>query len=183
MEDSRIVDLFLERSQRAVAELSGKYGRLIYEVSYNVLGNREDARECENDTYMGVWNSIPPNRPEKLKAYVCRIARNLSVKRLRSAHAKKRSALVLAMEELSEEISVPGVEAQLSAVWLGGSIDRFLDEADRESRVVFVRRFYLGQSIHEIAEALNIRENTVSKRLSRTKLALKEYLEKEGHVV
>ena len=90
MDDSKLITLFFERSEQAVAELSSKYGEKIYITALNVLHNRQDAEECENDTYLSVWNSIPPQKPDSLAAYVCRTARNISVNRLRREHAQKR---------------------------------------------------------------------------------------------
>ena len=100
MEDRQIIELFLERSERAVAELSARYQRLLFSIARNVLGNEEDAAECVNDTYLGVWNAIPPHQPENLTAFVCRIAKNLSLKRLRSRRTVKRGGFY--------EVSLPG---------------------------------------------------------------------------
>lgn len=103
MRDEEIIALFFERSEQAIEALRDKYGVPVRCVARNILGSRQDAEECENDTYLGCWNSIPPHRPDPLKTYVCRIARNLAVTRYHSNTAQKRnSSYDAAFEELEE---------------------------------------------------------------------------------
>ena len=111
MEDTAIIRLFQERSQQAIAELSQKYGKLCQSLSRRILNNEEDAKECVNDTWLGVWNSIPPQTPNPLVSYVCRITRNLSVKRLRHNMAAKRNSYYdVSLAELEE--CIPAAQEQ-----------------------------------------------------------------------
>jgi len=179
MEDQRIVELFFARSEQAVAALDEKYGSLLFRISDNILQNDLDAAECVNDTYLGVWNAVPPARPSPLCAFVCRIARNLSLKRYRERTAQKRGP-ALPLEELAGCIPAPSAEDVLSARELGQAICRFLDGLDRESRVLFLRRYWFSDPVKDIAVRLGVSENTVSARLRRLRIRLQQYLQKEG---
>ena len=143
MEDTAIIRLFQERSQQAIAELSQKYGKLCQSLSRRILNNEEDAKECVNDTWLGVWNSIPPQTPNPLVSYVCRITRNLSVKRLRHNMAAKRNSYYdVSLAELEECIPAaqeqePWEEQEVTKV-----LERFLRELDTGSRVMFVKRYW-----------------------------------------
>lgn len=181
MEDQKIVDLFLARSEMAIKMLAEKYEKLLYKISFNILSNNEDVMECINDTYLGTWNAIPPAKPNPLSAFVCRITRNLSLKKYRARTAAKRnSQLEVALDELVEVISVPSAEEEWRAKELGRAIDAFLETLDKENRVLFVRRYWFTDSVKDLAEVLHISENLVSVRLNRIRKQLKSYLEKEG---
>lgn len=181
MDDNRIIELFFKRSDEAIKELAKKYEKLIQHIAFQYLGNEEDTGECVDDTYMSVWNSIPPQRPDNLKAYVCRIARNRAINLFRAGGAQKRSAITVAIDELIEDVSCEGVEEEIEAKELGQLINNFLDNCEKDMRAMFVRRYYMGESIKEIAEQMSCKENTVIKKLSRTKSALKQFLEEEGY--
>ena len=181
MEDQKIVDLFFARSEMAIKMLAEKYERLLYKVSYNILNNNEDVMECINDTYLGTWNAIPPQRPNPLSAFVCRITRNLSLKKYRAKTAAKRNCeMEVALDELVTVVPVPSAEEEWNAKELGKAIDRFLETLDSENRVLFVRRYWFTDSVRDLAELLHISENLVSVRLNRIRKQLKQYLEKEG---
>lgn len=182
MEDGGIIDLFFERSERAVHELSEKYGRLCKTVAHRILGDERDEEECVNDAYLGVWNSIPPQRPDRLPAYLCRIVRNLSVKKYRSNTAIKRNgAYDLALDELEGCLPGPNTAEQtLEERALSQTIDAFLASLDGKSRVMFVRRYWFSDSIPDIADMFGITGHNASVRLSRIRAKMKRYLEKEG---
>ena len=185
MEDSKIVDLFFERSEQAVEELDKKYGAAVRKTAANILRCRQDAEECVNDTYLGVWNSIPPQRPDVLVSYVCRIARNLAVSRLRRETAAARNSGVdLMLDELAEAIpSHEDVEAEAEARELAAAVNRFLAALDYDDRFIFIRRYWYADAVRDIASAMHIRENRVSLRLFRLRKKLKNYLQKEGMIV
>ena len=126
MDDSKIIELFYERSEQAIVELSKKYGDTCHKIAVNILKNDSDAEECVNDTYLGVWNSIPPNHPDSLSAYVCRIARNLSLKRYQYNTASKRNSVYdTSMEELEEYIaSLKDVESEIESQQLTKTIEQ-----------------------------------------------------------
>lgn len=181
MEDDNIVALFFERSEQAIKELSAKYGKLIFHVSNNILNNREDAKECENDTYLGVWRAIPPEKPNPLVSFVCRIARNLSLKKRRYNKAKKRdSSFDEAMEELDDCIPIPSAEEVWLTKELGRVVNQFIGTLSEEERILFLRRYWFSDSIAMIARQFNMSENNVSVRLFRIRAKLKEYLGEEG---
>lgn len=180
--DRKIVDLFYARSEQAIIELSAKYGNVCSKVARNILNNSLDAEECVNDAYLGAWNSIPPQKPIPLLAYICRIVRNLSIKRYhKNTSIKRNSFYDAALDELEECIaSAETVETALSARELTRLIDCFLDSLDADSRILFVRRYWYACSVAELAEQFNLKHNTVSVRLSRIRARLRSYLQKEG---
>jgi RNA polymerase sigma-70 factor (ECF subfamily) len=182
MDDSQIIDLFFERSEQAINELSKKYGRVCKKVSQNILNNMLDAEECVNDAYLGTWNSIPPQRPNPLLTYVCRIVRNLSIKKYHANTAAKRNSYYdVALEELEDCLpSLDTADKELDARELAKIIDAFLDTLDRDNRVMFVRRYWFSDPLSEIAKMFGITEHNVSVRLSRIRAKMKKYLEEEG---
>lgn len=182
MEDSSIVALFFERSEQAIHELKAKYGRAVNALSMNILGDARDAEECAADTYLAVWNSVPPKMPEHLKAYTLAIARNLSLDRFHSNSAQKRnSSYDLTLSELEGCLAAgDGPESELEARELAETINSFLAGLSREDRQLFVCRYYLADSIKDISAKLKLRSGPVSLRLFRIREKLKKYLEREG---
>ena len=182
MEDSGIVKLFLERSERALTELSEKYGAALLRLAENIIGSREDAEECVNTALLRVWDSIPPNEPEQLRPYVCRVVRNVCVARLRKLTAQKRdSACDAALDELAELLPArETVETMYDAKELSAAIDRFLDAASYDDRYLFMRRYWYADPVSEIAKAMGLGPHRVTVRLSRIRKRLYDYLKKEG---
>ena len=184
MEDQKIIELFFDRSEMAIQALSAKYEKLLYKISFHILQDSEDVAECLNDTYLGVWNAIPPARPNPLSAFVCKITRNLSLKKYRANTAAKRDASMdVSLEELEPCIPTPSAEEEWSAQELGRSINRFLHTLDQQNRVIFVRRYWFADSVGDIAGDMRMSENLVSVRLKRVRKQLKKYLEQEGYRV
>lgn len=141
-----------------------------------------DAEECTNDTYFAPWNAIPPVSPDPLAPYVYRTGRNTALKRLHRDTAKKRdSRYDIYLEELNGCLPIGDLEQIIDARELGRAMDRFLDSISRESRYIFVRRYWFGDSVGEIAKDLKMQENAVSVILNRIRNSLKEYLKKEGY--
>ena len=182
LEDSQIIDLLFERSERALEELDKKYGPLVKKTAANILCSREDVEECVNDTYLGVWDSIPPHRPKPLVSFVCRIARNQAVSKLRSETAAKRnSGIDLVLDELEEFLpSAQDVEADYDAKELAEEINRFLAALDYDDRFLFVHRYFFADSVKEIAAAMHMKESRISMRLFRLREKLRKTLWKEG---
>lgn len=185
MDDSKIIELFYARSEQAIMELSAKYGKVCIKISKNILKNIRDTEECVNDAYLGAWNTIPPQNPNPLLTYICRIVRNISIKKYHSNTSIKRNSFYdTALDELEQCIaSSKSVEAEISAKELTRLIDDFLDTLDAESRILFVRRYWYSYSVKELAEQLELKNNTVSVRLSRIRDKLRDYLNKEGIIV
>ena len=185
MTDQKIIDLFLERSEQAIVELSKKHGSPVRKVAYNILGNLQDTEECVNDTWLATWNAVPPQMPRKLRTFVCRIARNLAAKKYHSSSAEKRNSQYdLALDELAECIpDMNTVEDAYTAKELAAAINCFLDTLSYEDRFIFMRRYWYADSLTDIARMTGMSYNTVSVRLHRTKSKLKEQLVKEGVLV
>ena len=182
MEDAGIIDLFFERSEQGIEKLSEKYGALLMRIAENIVGSREDAEECVSDTYLAVWNRVPPERPDPLVAYICRIVRNLALKRFHANTAKKRdSRYDVALEEIADCFPVASsVEDEVDAKETVAAVNRFLETLDQRDRILFIRRYWQADSIQEMAEQFGMRPHAVSVRLSRIRKALKKQLEKEG---
>ena len=185
MTDPEIIDLFFERSEQAITELSKKHGSPVKKVAYNILGNLQDTEECVNDTWLATWNSVPPQVPKKLRTFVCMIARNLATKKYHSNSACKRNSYYdLALDELSECISSgSSPEDDYSAKELAVLIDSFLDALSYEDRFVFMRRYWYADSLEKIAEMSGMSYGSVSVRLHRIRNKLKKLLTKEGLLV
>ena len=184
MDDKQIVRPFFERSEQAIAALSQKYGALCFRIAHNILNDRQDAEECVNDAYLGAWNSIPPQSPDPLRAYICRIVRNYSLKKLRANTAIKRGGrFEVSLSELEDCVSDQTLDEQLSISELSAQIDAFLSALPKDDRVMFVKRYWFSESLSEIADAFHITENNVSVRLCRIRGKLHQYLDhKEANI-
>ena len=185
MTDTEIIELFFERSDRAIAELEAAHGSAVRRVAMNILANPLDGEECVNDTWFGVWNTIPPLRPYPLRTFVCRIARNLATKKYHANNALKRNSQYdLALDELAECIpDINTIESEYASRELAKTINRFLGTLNYVDRFIFMRRYWYADSIPDIAEMTNMNYNTVSVHLHRTKTKLKNQLTKEGLIV
>ena len=178
--DAQILQLFEQRSEEAISAAALQYGGLCRQIAMNILGNAEDAEECVNDTWLAVWNRIPPEQPRSLTAYICRIVRNLSLKKLRANSALKRSSrFEVSLSELEDCISAHSLDEQLAAGELSAQINAFLAALRRDDRVMFVRRYWFAQPLSEIADAFGTTENNVSVRLGRIRRKLHTYLERK----
>ena len=185
MEDSQIIGLFFERSERAIEELDRKHGPAVKRTAANILKDRLDVEECVNDTYLRTWNSIPPQTPNPLVSFVCRIAHNLAIDRYHANHAEKRNGNYdLVLDELEECIpSGMNVETELEAKELGVAINRFLRNLSKEDRFLFVRRYWYADSVSDLAAMTGHSPNRISVRLFRLREKLRNTLTKEGLLV
>lgn len=185
MLDEEIIELFFQRSEEALKELKEKYGKICLQTSYNILDNYFDAEECVNDSYLGVWNAVPPTRPKPLLTYVLKIVRNVSLTRYQKNHAQKRnSSYDVAMEELEEFLAAPdSVESRMELRELAGNIETFLDSLNSLNRVIFVRRYWFYDNYMQIAKKVGLSEKNVSVRLTRLRKQLKDYLEERGNFI
>ena len=178
MEDEKILELFFNRSEQAIEEVDKKYGKTCHNISYNILHNKLDAEECVNDAYLGAWNAIPPARPNPLLTYLCKIVRNLSLKRYEFNTAIKRNSTYdVAMEELESCLSSPEtVESEIALKELTHIIENFLDSLSTENRVIFLRRYWFSDTYSDIAARVGMTEKNVSVRLTRIREKLRNYL-------
>lgn len=180
MEDRQIIDLLWHRNESAIEALAEKFGHRLQRLARNILSNEADAQECVNDTYLAVWNTVPPHRPIILMPYVLRVCKNIAVSRLRAQMAQKRSGYEVALDELNEVIGTNALEDAISAKELGEAIDRFLNTLSKENRVLFLRRYWHGDSIEELSKQFHLSNSAISTRLSRIRQKLRDYLTKEG---
>lgn len=183
MEESRILDLLWQRSESAITVLDELWGGLCRNIARNILSDEADVEECIQDTWLAVWHAIPPQRPWPLRPWVCKVTRNLALKKHHRNTAQKRDGRHdAALEELEGCLPHPGtVEDALSEKELTRLLNAFLAGLDKDSRLLFVRRYWYGDGVEALAKTLGLRPNTVSVRLSRIRAKLKTYLEKEGY--
>ena len=181
MEDQAIIALFWERDQEAIRQTEARYGKRLLRLSCSILDSREDAEESVNDTYWKVWDTIPPQRPKYFFAYLAKICRYLSFGRVDYNRAKKRSACL--MELTAElELCIPDrrEEGREQEHCLKESLNRFLEGLPKEKRCIFLRRYWFGDSIREIAQRYGIGESKVKTTLFRVREKLRQHLQKEG---
>ena len=185
MEDQLIIKLFNDISEEAIEATSKKYGKLCTSISRNILNNSEDAEECVNDTYLALWNSIPPAKPDPLSAYICKITRNLSLKKYRFNTQEKRNSYYDASIEELEEILVgkEDITKDFENKELTDAISRFLDRIKKVDRVMFVKRYWFCMDIDQIAEEMGLSRNYINVHLHRTREKLKNYLIEENYDV
>lgn len=180
--DERIIELFFQRSEEAIKKLDEKYGKVCRKLSLNILSSWQDAEECVSDAYLGIWNAVPPAKPDPLLAYLCRIVRNISLKRYyRNSAAKRNSVYDMAMEEIESSLpSLDTVEGQVEARELAHMIESFLETLSQKNRVIFMRRYWFSDTYEDIARRTGITRKNVSVRLTRIRRQLKEYLMEGG---
>lgn len=181
MDDNQIIALFFQRNEDAIRQTDSVYGSRLFRISQNILHCQEDAQECVSDTYLRTWNAIPPTRPSSLFAFLARVCRNLSLTRLDWAMASKRKAEIVALtQEMEQCIPDSRRDNSMEAKELGRLLNAFLETQSRENQMVFVRRYWFGDSPREIAERYGIKEGALIARLHRLRKKLAAYLEKEG---
>ena len=182
VDDERIIELYFKRDEAAIKETSDKYGRLCYFVANNILSCHEDSEECVNDTYARAWSSIPPNKPEKLGAYLAKITRNLALDRYNEQNAQKRRAQTdaVSLEELEAILSNEG-ETPEDEIIMKECINSFLYSLDKEKRIVFVQRYFYMSSIEDIAKNNALKETNVKVILLRLRQKFKKHLKDYGY--
>ena len=182
MEDSVIIGWYWARDEKAIAASDEKYGGLCRGLSRNILGSREDAEECVNDTWQRAWDTMPPQRPGSLGAYLARITRNLSIDRWRARRAEKRGGeMAVLLDELEECLpAAPSAEEMTEARETARVIDRWLDGLSPEDRTAFLWRYWYGQRVDRVAAQAGCSPNSMTKRLGRLRDGLRRALEQEG---
>ena len=185
MTDTEIINLFYERSEQAIDELAKKHGSAVARVARNILGNEQDTEECINDTYLGTWNAIPPHRPNPLRTFVCKIARNLATKKYHSNTAAIRNSQYdLALDDLEEILADSNsVEEAYEEKELRAAINGFLATLNPSDRFLFMRRYWYSDPVKDIAKMAHSTTNSVTVRLFRIREKLRHYLVKEGLLV
>ncbi len=178
LEDIRIIELFWRRDESAIAEASAKYNGYCMQIAMNILASVQDSEECVNDAYLAAWNSIPPNSPDKLSVYLGKLTRNLSLNRYKAQNATKRGGgeFAVSLDELDECIA----DAKIEQEELGKLISDFLYTQPKQTRQVFVRRYFYSDSISDITKRFEMSESKVKSMLHRTRQGLRKYLEEQG---
>ena len=181
MEDRAIIAMYQVRNELAIRETDAKYGKLCYQIAFNILGIHEDSEECVSDTYVGVWNAIPPAKPNHFRAFLCKITRNLSLKRLAYLRQEKRNQdLAVSLSDLEAILPDDRYAPGLTDADVGRAIESFLWLQKAEVRCVFVRRYYFFDSVADIAKRYRFTESKVKNMLFQTRNKLKDYLIEEG---
>ena len=185
MEDQKIVELYWERSEKAILHTQEKYGRYCHSIAFNVLNSDEDAEECVNDTYVKAWESMPPHRPERLSTFLGKLTRGIAINRYIHNHAQKRSkGTELILEEVAELIPDPDSERPMSdELALRQAINGFMATLPESTRILFVRRYWYMSAVRDIARDMGMTQSNVKVTLMRTRSKFKAYLEKEGITV
>jgi len=181
--DEKILDLYFARSEEALDATMEKYGRVLYKVASNILQDSQDVEECLNDTLLKAWDVIPPQRPEYFGAYLAKIIRNFSLQRWRSHHAAKRGGgqAPLILDELGETIPHPTTaEQSFEFAQTIRSINSYLGHIDEDTRIVFVRRYFFGDSIQDICTRFKASQSKIKSMLFRARQKLRIHLEEEG---
>lgn len=181
MEDFQIISLFLARDETAITEIRKKYGKLCLHIAHNILSNVEDAEECAQDTYLTLWNKIPPAQPENLSAYLCRVTRNLALKKLEYNTADKRNAnACISLSELETILPDDRLSPDMDSEELSRLLSTFLMTEKPSARKVFIRRYWFFDSVEDIARMFDFSEAKVKSILFRTRNRLRDFLKKEG---
>lgn len=186
MDDSRIVELYLLRDETAIRQTSEKYGNRLRSLAYGIVNDNQTAEECENDTYMEAWNSIPPHEPRSyLYAFLARITRHISLNFCRDRSRLKRRAFVSELSaEMEQCIPAPDdILCRIDDMALREALNGFLGTLDKEKRDIFIRRYWYLDSIADISKRFTLSESKVKTTLYRCRSRLREHLEKEGYTL
>ena len=183
LSDEEIVALYWQREERAIRATNQKYGKYLYTIAYNILRDGLDSEESLNDTYLGAWNAMPPNKPNRLHVFLSKITRNISIGRVRKRTAEKRipPELILSLEELDEGMCFEiGEDEKYLIRQMGTVLNSYLSSLSDRRTFIFVCRYYYSDTVENIAKMLGLSVNTVSRELSAIRRGLKERLAKEG---
>lgn len=182
MDDASIIELYFKRDEQAIKETDLKYGKLCFKIASNMLNNIQDTEECVNDTYMTTWNTIPPTRPSRFSAFLCKITKNLALKKIEHNTALKRNTkMTIPIDELGDLISdKTSPEDDILIKDLTLEINRFLSKQKERDQIIFVKRYWFYESVSDIAKDFHITEKNASAILLRLRQKLKTHLTKEG---
>ena len=181
MDDKKIIGLFLARDENALRAVEQKYGGLCYYVAENILGRHEDCEECVNDVLLALWQSIPPEEPENLRAFTAKLTRNRAIAKRRDQNSRGRSEVTIVSDECLDFLDDGGdLLTEFESRRMGKVISEFLAEVEEDARDVFVLRYFLGMKLEAVAKETGFSLGKVKMSLARTKKKLMEKLRKEG---
>ena len=184
--DEKIIELYWARNEKAIEETDLKYKKYLISIAYNIVHDQLDCEECLNDTYLGTWNAIPPQKPRVLKAFLTVIMRRIAINRYHNNLRKNvvPSELTVSLSEIEDFISGDDdVSAEFDAERLGRVISDFVRSLSERKQFIFMSRFYVADSIETIASDLRLSRSMGNKELATIKSALKEKLESEGYSI
>jgi len=179
--DEQIIEMYWQREEAAIQETDNKYGKFLYKIAFNILYDRYDSEECQNDTYLGIWNAIPPTRPAVFQAFITRIMRHIAINCYKKKICKKRvpSEMTVSMEELSSSLhSGKTVETDYDAEEVGKIISEYVRGLTDREQYIFVGRFYIAETVENIAKELGLTDSSVYKEIKKIKKGLKAHLER-----
>ena len=179
--DEQIIEMYWTRDEQAIKETDNKYGQFLFRIAYNILHDSLDCEECQNDTYLGVWNAIPPTRPNVFQAFITQIMRRIAINRYKEKTSKKRipSELTVSMEDVYNTLhSDETIDAEYTSAEVGRLINDYVRDLSDRQRYIFIDRYYLAESVETIAADLEISVATVYREMDKIKQGLKIYLER-----
>lgn len=183
MDDEKIINLFFDRDESAITESKNKYSSYLLSIAYRILNNTEDALECENDTYLNAWNTIPPTVPKTLSGYLGMLCRSCSLDRWRKHNAMKRGGIETEISLTELEDCIPyskSIDDELEEKELAECISAFLQKLPEFECSIFIYRYWHLATIKEISEKFGKSESKIKTTLYRTRIKLKEHLFREG---
>ena len=184
--DEQIIEMYWHRDERAIHETDEKYGQFLFRIAYNILHDRLDCEECQNDTYLGVWNAIPPTKPSVFPAFITQIMRRIAINRYEEKTSKKRipSELTISMDDLNVTLQgYESVENVYEAKEVGKVISDYVRGLSERQQYIFIGRYYMADVVESLAEDLNISVPTVYREIDKIKQGLKVYLEENGVLI
>ena len=186
LDDEKIVGLYFDRNEKAIDETDFKYGKYLFSVAYNILCDRLDCEECMNDTYLDVWNAIPPTRPNSFSVFLTVIMRRTAINKYHSNTKKSRvpSNLTLSLSDIEDFVCDDGdIDEEFDAKQLGERLSSFINSLDKRGQYIFISRYYMSEKISQIAKDLKISKSTVEKKLYNIRQSLKEMLIRWGYII
>ena len=180
--DEKIIDMYWKRNPDAIKETDHRYGPLLRNVAYNILYDLQDCEECQNDTYLRIWNAIPSTRPTAFPRFIMQIMRQIAIIRYREKTRKKRipSQLTISLDELEELSNGLSLEQTYEAKELGSLITEYVRQLNERQRYIFIDRYYLAEPAEKTASELSISARTIYDEVKKIRQGLKEYLERNG---
>ncbi len=181
--DEQIVELYWQRDQQAINETDVKYGKMLFRIAYNILHDRLDSDECKNDTYLGIWDTIPPTRPVVFPAFITQIMRYIAIKRYKQKTSQKRipSEMTVSLDEIGDILNGDDTpDSELTAIELGRLISAFIRTLSDRQQYIFIGRYYMAETIEYLAEHLHVGVATVHRDIEKIKAGLKNYFERNG---
>jgi RNA polymerase sigma-70 factor (ECF subfamily) len=173
----------MHRDETAILETEKKYGAYCYRIAYNILRINQDSEECVNDMYNKAWNSIPPQTPKRLGAWLGKVIRNIAINLWNKNHRQKRyNGLKIILDELTECIpDAKLIEEEIEGIELTRFLDKWLDSLPKEDRVLFMRRYWNGEALKKLENEYNMSHGKMAKQMYQLRGNLKSALEKEGY--